>query len=534
MARAGYVGAEMTRGGRPRAARGRLALVATVLAGCATTSTVPSAPPGRAVFVAPTGDDAARGSESSPFRTIGRALAVADASPITLAPGNYDDEIEIDRPVTIAGAADGAILGGHVRISGRAVKLAHLTLARGLSVSAATDAVLEDLKVQPAGTPHTIQLTGSAARLQRLDVECGAETCLEISSSTVTLSDSQLRGARTAKRGLRVETGSVSLERVEISGTTINQVLARAARLAIRQSRLVGAFGTGLAAVARSRLVARGVTVEGATNIALLVESSRAEVERSSFGAPKGIAVGISGGEVDLVDSTFGPAAQGALSVSNHGNNVAAVRLTGGEVQHGTRAGVLLAQGELTVRGTHFTGDPAARTDGEDAVAANGPDAVLRVLGARIDAPAGFGVSLTHNAAATITATISRARLGGVFLEGVAGSPVLVKGGRIESCRIGSGVVIRDATDVSIEGASILGCPEAGVLAGQGSSVSVSDAALAGNGHYGIAAFGGAVVELARTRVKGSRWAVFASCGDEARVEDGGGNRLDGPSSTCQ
>jgi hypothetical protein len=87
--------------------------------------------------------------------------------------------------------------------------------------------------------------------------------------------------------------------------------------------------------------------------------------------------------------------------------------------------------------------------------------------------------------------------------------------------------------DVSVTATSISGCPEAGILGGQNATITVTNAIATNNTQYGIAAFGGSVVDVSASRVKGSRWALFASCGDQARIEDGGGNKIDGQTSSC-
>src|SRR5260221_5389853 len=150
-----------------------------------------------------------------------------------------------------------------------------------------------------------------------------------------------------------------------------------------------------------------------------------------------------------------------------------------------------------------------------------------------MEGPGGFGRAFANKVWGTVTATIPRPRLGGISIEGVAGAPIAVRASHIEGCRTGSGIIAFNATDVTIAGTSILGCPEAGVLAGQSASIIVSNAIVTNNVQYGLAAFGGSVIDVTSSRVRGSRWALFASCGDQARIEDGGTNKIEGPTTLC-
>jgi hypothetical protein len=67
-------------------------------------------------FVAVDGNDAADGSTQTPFRTIGFALAFAQAQRIVIRAGRYaEGPLAVSRPVEIIGT--GAILEGHLDIA---------------------------------------------------------------------------------------------------------------------------------------------------------------------------------------------------------------------------------------------------------------------------------------------------------------------------------------------------------------------------------------------------------------------------------
>ena len=57
---------------------------------------------------------------------------------------------------------------------------------------------------------------------------------------------------------------------------------------------------------------------------------------------------------------------------------------------------------------------------------------------------------------------------------------------RIEGCRSGSGISALNAIDLTVAGTSIVGCPEAGVLAGQGTTIAVSNAIFLNNASHGL------------------------------------------------
>lgn len=506
----------------------------------------PSGPPVTTVYVSPAGQDTAPGTRELPFRTLGHAIAIETATLVVIAAGDYEeDAVSITRrSVTLLGPDPGtARLSGRLTIGADEVVVKNLAVGACIAIERAQKVALDAVEVEPgsvkssragAGTEGSIRIRSSGVALTGLRVRCSAESCIDIASSTVSIRKSQLSGGEENKRALVVETSSVTARGLELTGTSINQLLARkGARVHVLDSRFTGAGGVALAAIQGASLKADRVTITGVMRLGLLAETARVLLRSSTIGPTPGTAIGIAGGDVDLSDLTIEPATGGGISISAHADQAAIVRLTSGVIRHGARAGILLSQGDLTIEGTRFVGASGAAVDGEDAIVASSPDALLKVRGATIESSAGFGVSLNNNAAGTVTATITKPRLGGVMIQAAAGASITIQGSRIESCKSGSGIAVHDATEVQILSTTVSRCPEAGVLAGQGATVEVRRSRLIDNGQYGLAAFGGAVIDVSSTRAKGSRWATFATCGDGARIDDGGANRFEGQTTIC-
>lgn len=487
-------------------------------------------------FVAPNGNDSAAGTRDAPFRTIAHALTVKEATEIALAPGQYvEGELSISRRIAILGPEEGgAIITGHVRIAADEVVLSRVDVLRGVEVSRVRGVVIDQLAIKAGEYDDALSISSSSASLIELALTCGVETCVQVTTSTITARGLKLTGDGNAKRGLRAETSSVTVHGAELRGTSNNQVLAGdRTKMTITDAAFIDAQGTGLNAVKDSNLIADRIRVENAARFGMLFASSRVIVRESTIGTSNGVAVGVTGGDVDLIGLTIENNAGGALTVAALGERESLVRLSGGVIRHGTNNALLLNAGDVTINGTRFTGDAKGPIDDHDAIVAHGPTSILRIMSATIETPAGFGVSITNNASGTVTATISGPKVGGVYIEGVAGVPVSVQGTRVERCGTGTGVVIFDSTEVLVSKTKVHACGEAGVLAGQNATVSVRRSGFTNNVQYGLAAFGSATIEVADSTASGSRWATFATCGDGSSIEDAGGNKFAGPVTTC-
>lgn len=517
-------------------------MAAALLYACASTPPKPAEPEAPVilihapkVFVSPTGDDRASGTEAQPLRTLTFAVRHSDATQVALLGGDLTEPlVELARGVEVFAADDGVRVLGLLRVLGaKGLVVRDVELAGGVELLRGADVALSKLKLTASSSrASTLTADGSRVALTDVDVSCGAQSCVSASTSTLTLTRTRL-DASAAKRGLRVETSSVTARSLSVTGAEINQVLAaRHARITIEDSTFTGARSTAVAAVDGASLVLERATITDAARFGVLVESATAAIRRTLIQPTKSFGVGIAGGTVEITATIFESSSDGAITIAAHAGRPSKVSISGGMIRHGRKPGVLVAEGELTVDDAHFVGS-GSRDDQADAITASGLDAVLHVRSARIDGPAGFGISMLNGAQGTITATIARPRAGGIYVEDALGSPVLIRGTRVEGCSAGSGIVVHDSTDVKLLGITVVDCPEAGVLAGLGSVLEIDDAKLSKNGQYGVAAFGGTTISLRRVRASGGRWVTYASCGDGSRIEDRGDNKLVGKTATC-
>ncbi|MCK6546202.1 right-handed parallel beta-helix repeat-containing protein [Myxococcota bacterium] len=515
-------------------------MTAALLPACASTSTKPAEPEAPVilihapkVFVSPAGDDRSPGTEAQPLRTITFAVRHSDATEVVLLPGDLvEPTIDVARGVELFAVDEGTRVLGLLRVTGaKGVVLRDLELLGGVEITRRSDVKLTKSKLAGA-RPTTITIDQSVVAIRDVELTCGAEACLAASSSTISVVQARL-DAPASKRALRVETSSVSGRALTISGADINQVLAtRHARVTIEDSTFTGARGSAIASVDGASVVLDRATITDAARFGVLVESASAAIRRVLVQPTKGFGVGVAGGTVEVTNTIFESSSDGAMTIAAHAGRPSKVTISGGMIRHGRKPGILLAEGELVVDGAHFVGS-GSRDERADAITASGLDAVLDVRSARIDGPAGFGISMTNGAQGTITATIARARAGGIYVEDALGAPVVIRGTRIEACAAGSGVVVLDSTDVKVSNVAITDCPEAGILAGLGSVLEIDDAKLTKNGQYAVAAFGGTTISLHAVRASGGRWVTFASCGDGSRIEDRGDNKLVGKTATC-
>lgn len=488
------------------------------------------------VYVSPLGSDQAAGTREAPFKTIAHALGISGAQAIALAPGEYvEGELTISRRIAVLGPEEGgAVLTGRVRITADEVVLSRADVLRGIDVSHAKGVVIDNLSVRPGEGDDALSISSSMATLTDLSINCGLETCVQITTSTVSARTLKLTGDANAKRGLRAETSSVTVQGGEITGTNTNQILASTnTQMTVKDVALTGALGNALAAVKNANLSAERVRISGAVKMGLLAAGSRVIGRDVSIASSSALGVGITGADVDLIGVMIEPMGDAAINVGALAGRESKVRLMGGHIRHTSKSGLAIAAGDVTVTGTRFTGDHGANTMEADAIVANGPTAILRVISAEISKPSGSGVSLTNNAYGTITATITEPKVAGILIESVAGVPVSVEGSRIEGCKSESGIAILNATEINISRTRIVGCPQSGVMAALGSTVVVKRCAFADNAQYGVSAFGGAMVEISDSVVSGSKWALQATCGDGSSIDDAGGNKLSGPVNTC-
>lgn len=495
----------------------------------------PPTPPAenRTYYVSPNGDDAANGERATPVKTIGRALQLDNAARIVVDEGHYQEKLDLRQQIELYGPGESkATLDGSLSIAADAVIVHGLDVTGGVRVSLAKGVVFEDARVTPGEQDSAVGISSAQVSLRYVNLGCGDETCIEVVTSTVQIDHAFLYASGTSKRGLRVESSSVTARNLTATGGQINQAqVGRRGYLTVLDSRFEGAGSSALAAIQGGKLMVERATISGADQTGAILSQSDAVLRDVVFGTTRNVGLGVQGGDITLINCTIEPSPHGGMTVNDHPQRPASVLISGGVIKHARVPGLSLGQGKAIVRGTRFTGDASA--DGDDAIMASGPTAELTVDAAYIDTPAGFGVGFYNNAYGSVTATITRPRLGGILADNAAGGTIRVAGSVVTGCGRGSGIVAFDAPEVEVLRFTASGCREAGVLAGQNAHVSVNGAKLTGNSMYGLAAFGGAEIDVTRAVVRGSPWATFASCAEGARVNDGGNNTFEGPTTSC-
>ncbi len=515
----------------PHLARALSLLVLTGCVGATRDEHVPPPPgPRTTAYVSPTGDDAADGNERTPYRTLAKALGGIEQR-IVLLRGAYDEErIAIDRPVSVVG--DGAVVvRGHVFITGNEVTLDHLSIGGGLAAHFVESLSVKNATISAGLKDDALSLTRSSASLAHVKLACGPMSCLQATTATVTIEDCIATGGDETKRVLRFETSKAFIRRSRLEKSATVTLQLSGGSLELTDTRVLGG-GNAIVATQGATLIAKNVQIDGAARASLIGQRAKIRVDDTTFGRTLDQTIGLSGADAFFRRCTIEGSQKGTISVVDHLVAESVVRFEDGEIRHGRASGILVGSGVVTVAGTHFLGDPVPKGEGNDAITANGVEARVIVESARFDTPGAFAVAYHADASGTVTATVTKPRLGGILVEDVAADPVVVVRSVIKGCVDGSGVVAQGGK-VVVDRTRVEGCKEAGVLAGDQASVRISSSNLIGNVTYGCAAFGGASIEASSTRIKGSKFATFASCGDGARVDDKGNNRLEGSVSAC-
>jgi nitrous oxidase accessory protein NosD len=481
-------------------------------------------------YVSPTGSDSNDGEKITPFLTIAKALA-GDFEKIVLLRGAHDEErIDITRSVVIEGERP-VVIRGHVFVTANGVSLSHMALNGGVAAHFVDDLKVENATIAAGAKDDALAVTRSSASLAHVKLACGGMSCIQATTATVAMKNCIAVGAPDTKRVVRFETSKVRLEHVRFEQSSVGILQMSGGTLEADDVRL-GGGGDGAVFTQGAKVEAKGLIVSGAAKMSLVAQRAKLRIDGSRFGATRDQTVGLSGTDAVFRSTFFEGSPNGAISVIDHLVSRALIRIEGGEIQHKQSSGLLIASGVVTIAGgTRFVGEHSKNQD--DAITANGVDSRVIVESALFDSPAGFGVAFHSDAGGSVTATISGAGLGGVLVEDVAAEPILIARSVIKGCADGSGVVVHEAGMVRVDRVRVEKCKEAGVLAGEKANVAVFESTLSDNSMYGCAAFGGASVRVEKTRIKGSKFATFASCGDGARIEDEGSNRFEGAVSAC-
>jgi hypothetical protein len=405
-----------------------------------------------------------------------------------------------------------------------------MSMGDGIAAHFVENLSVENATIAAGSKDDAVALTRSSATFSRVKLKCGGISCMQATTATVSVSDCIATGQDETKRILRFDMSKASISRTRTEKSSIAHLqISGGSRVDVSDFRTTGG-SNGIIAVQGAWLTAKNVRVEGAAKMSLVGQRAKLRIDDSTFGSTLDQTIGLSGADAVFRRTIIEGSAHGALSVIDHIVGKAVVRIEGGEIRHGKASGILVGSGVVTIAGVRFVGGKASSEN--DAITANGVDSRVVVESATMEEPSGYGVAFHADASGSVTATISNPRLGGVLVEDVAAEPITIARSVIKSCTDGAGVVVQGAK-VVIDGVRIEGCKEAGVLAGEKGTVVLSRSSLADNAMYGSAAFGGASVEVNSTRIKGSKFATFASCGDGARIEDKGNNNFEGSVSAC-
>lgn len=491
-------------------------------------------------FVDPKGDDdRGDGTRESPFRTIAAALLPEGLERIVVAPGRYDEEeIVVTRSVEVFGPGDGqATLNGHLEIEANGVRIHGLDVTRGLAIRTSEAVTISALRVASATRADALFVDRSNVDLLDLRLEGGAETCLSISSSTVTAERLELVGSTSSKRGLRAISSSVTVEASTASGCSISQVQAeRSTRLTLSGSTLSSSGGNGVVSLSASSLRLSTTTVEGARDIALLVSVAELEASDSTFRSTReGVTIGLQGATVRISDCTIEGSIQGTLTVGRQRTTISDVRILRSTFALGTSQGLSLTSGRLALSDVRIVGPSELVGGGSDAIVAVSEESSLELERTTIEHAGSWAIVARQSASVSIDGgRFERPREGGVLVDESPGASIRLRGLVIDGPQLASGVAIFEAQDVTLENVEVSRSAEAGLLLGSSAYARVSSSRFIENRSYGLGAFGGSTIEVSATEAKGSKWAAFATCGDGSTIVDLGDNVFEGTTILCR
>lgn len=470
------------------------------------------------------------GSAARPFGGLAYALAeVRGPARLTLGPGRFvapprwaGDHVLVGAPeATLALdttlepgahlALEGVVAEGRVNVPrGAELRARSSTLTGALEVSGAL--VVDDLVLHARGEVGLAArgATVSGARLAIVGAE-GTARALRAEASRVTLTALRTWGGATA--GVQLDDGT----RAELTG------------LVVRDAPVSGVFvGRGVTATITDAVVTR------AGRTALLASRARLVVRGLEVDASPGAGLALLGVDARLERLTLRAGADPALTVDDHALQPARVRARDVRVEAGRATAIRIGGGDVVLAGLTLRGPSpsASAARGDDAVVASGAGAKLTLEGATIVDAAGFAIGVYNDAEARVEATIERPALGGLRLESAAG-PIEVRATRVVRPRAGSCVEILGALEVELDALALDGCPEAGVLVGEGGTARLRASRVLDAQRYGVAAFGGGELVVSGSIVRGVKVASFAACGDDASVIDGGDNVWGGAVTRC-
>ena len=493
----------------------------------------PPPPPPPVAYVDARGDDRDPGTAEAPVRTLAQALKVGEPT-IEIRPSTHDiGRIFITRPVSIVATATGTVLRGAIFVSSPGVRIEGVEIIGGLEAAQSDDLTVRDVVVRADGArEEAVALVHSAGRFERVRIDCASEACLQVTTSTVTMSDLTLVAAANTKRGFRASSARALLENLSVRGTRIAQLQADlGASVEIRRGQFRDAEGSAIVAVLGSTVTLTEVETASVAKTALFAQSSTVTATDCRLSAVEQSALSVSGARVHLADSQVTAGAASAVEVKAFEGRDGELRIERSTVRHSDGPGVVANDSRLIATATEFIGRNGPR--GGDAILLRGPRTQAQLTDVRIIEPAGHGVAVVNDAAATINGTITGAVKGGVYIQEVYGHAVELRGADIRDCQGGAAVEVVSATNVRIDDSRLQGCPKAGIVASRRAVVHIARSEIQDSGKYGAAAFGGAQLIVESSTVAGQPWSIFHACSDESMVIDAGNNRFEGRNGRC-
>jgi hypothetical protein len=288
-----------------------------LLAGCAALGLLSGSAQAASRFVDPSGSDEANAclSAASPCGTIQAAIGAAEAGDtIEVAAGAYAEDIEVDKPLTIAGQGPATVIEGVVENRRRAVEMdadsrledlrirgaesegsaAGLAYIGGIATTASwKDVVAEQAPVEANGTFAVTVDVGSALRLEGSTIEGTVPDALRVNGSA-TVEDSTV-----SVNSLRQNASAISVSDTGTLRTIDSTVTATAA------------FATALSSEG-GKITAIGSTFVG--TIGVWPSAGSADLTRDRIEASETGLVVQEGAEVSLRDSLVAPAPGGELT----------------------------------------------------------------------------------------------------------------------------------------------------------------------------------------------------------------------------
>ena len=511
----------------------RSALVLIAICGCRTPPPPPPPPPAPppTAYVHPKGDDRDDGSEAAPFRTVARALSARKAR-IRVHAGTYPvGRLFITQPVDLASTSTGAVLKGAIFVTADDTRIEGFRIEGGLDGAQSDRFLVKNVEIEPVDREDALTIVGSTATLESLRLQCGEETCLHVTTSTVTLNDADMTGASNTLRALRVSSARMQAERLRVRGTRAAQVQVELqSTLILSHADLAEARGSAIVAIRQSRIDLDQVKTASIAMTAVLAQTSSVTAADSAFGPTGGQTISISGGFVRLTQCRVA-AGEAAANLRAFDGTPGQLHIVDSVVAHGDRDGVLGSASLVQITGSRFEGRPGP--GGGHALSVRGAGARATIKSSHFIAPAGLGLELVEGAAGTMTGTITAPGLGGLHVSGALGTTVVLDGLTVENCVSGPAIHVLDSNDVRIARSRLEGCIGGGIIAGSRSNLRIDDAIIRTGGQYGLAAFGGTRAVVRSSTVTGTPWAIFSACADSSLIVDAGRNHFVGGRGEC-